>query len=219
MPDYLPRNDAAFQNWQANFLTYASEHLAALGLTAEDLAPVTAAQADWDPAYAANNTIQITARSSTQLKNDRRAAYDEAIRELVRRIQASPLVTDDERRALGITVPGDHPTPVGPPSSRPLAIVDPSDRFRHRIRYSDEGSTTSRARPAGIIGCEVWVKVGAAPVDPSEMTFLALNRSSPYIAEYTGTDAGKMAHYMLRWVSNNGQKGPWSETESATITG
>jgi hypothetical protein len=143
------------QNWQANFLTYASEHLAALGLTAEDLAPVTAAQADWDPAYAANNTIQITARSSTQLKNDRRAAYDEAIRELVRRIQASPLVTDDERRALGITVPGDHPTPVGPPSSRPLAIVDPSDRFRHRIRYSDEGSTTSRARPAGTIGCEV----------------------------------------------------------------
>jgi len=26
-----------------------------------------------------------------------------------------------------------------------------------------------------------------------------------------------VAHYMLRWVNTRGQKGPWSETASATI--
>ena len=29
---------------------------------------------------------------------------------------------------------------------------------------------------------------------------------------------GKTAHYMLRWVKTSGEKGPWSETVSATIT-
>ncbi len=32
-----------------------------------------------------------------------------------------------------------------------------------------------------------------------------------------GEDGGQTAHYMLRWVSTGGEKGPWSETASATI--
>ena len=39
----------------------------------------------------------------------------------------------------------------------------------------------------------------------------------PYAADYPGTDANKIAHYMLRWVNTRGEKGPWSETASATI--
>ena len=30
-------------------------------------------------------------------------------------------------------------------------------------------------------------------------------------------DANKVAHYMLRWLNTRGDKGPWSETASATI--
>lgn len=32
-----------------------------------------------------------------------------------------------------------------------------------------------------------------------------------------GAGAGKAAHYMLRWVSTTGEKGPWSEMASATV--
>jgi hypothetical protein len=46
-----------------------------------------------------------------------------------------------------------------------------------------------------------------------------LDTNTPYLAEYTGAQAGKKAHYMLRWVSTRGDKGPWSETASATIAG
>jgi hypothetical protein len=219
MGNYLPYNDAEFQNWQQNFVSYVSDHLAALGLVPEDIVPLTAAQADWDPAYAANQSAHFIARSATQLKNDRREVYDAVIRSLVRRLQASPLVTDDERQAMGITVPGSQPTPSGAPASRPIATVDGGDRFRHTIRYRDEANQASRARPAGVMGCEIWVKVGDAPTGPSQMTFLALNRTSPYIVEFPDADGGKMAHYVLRWVGNNGERGPWSETEAATIAG
>jgi hypothetical protein len=44
-----------------------------------------------------------------------------------------------------------------------------------------------------------------------------LDPNTPYLAQYTGAQAGKKAHSMLRWVSTRGDKGPWSETASATI--
>ena len=42
--------------------------------------------------------------------------------------------------------------------------------------------------------------------------------TSQHIAEYDVASGEKTAHYMLRWVKSGGEKGPWSETISATIT-
>jgi hypothetical protein len=222
MPDYLPSADGDFQLWQQNFVTYAAGHMAELGLMATDLVDAAVAQTAWDTAYAANNSAQITARTAAQFKKDKRSSFEDCIRPLVRRLQASPDVSDDERRALGITVRDGTSTPtsvVGISSNRPLATVDTSQRLRHEIKFVDEATPTSRAKPSGAMGCEIWVKVGAAPADPSELTFVALDTASPYIAEYNGADAGKTAYYMLRWVNTRSEKGPWSETVAATITG
>ena len=72
------------------------------------------------------------------------------------------------------------------------------------------------------MGCEIWVKVAAQgeapPADPGELSFVSMDTASPYIVEYDGADGGKTAHYMLRWCKTGGEKGPWSETISATIT-
>jgi len=140
------------------------------------------------------------------------------IRALVRRLQASPAVSDAERQSLGINVRDTTPTTAGAPSSRPVVKVDSSQRLRHVIAFADAATPTRTAKPAGVMGAEIWVKIGPTPpVDPSECTFLALDSRTPYTADYAGADGGKTAHYMLRWVSTNGDKGPWSETASATI--
>ena len=55
------------------------------------------------------------------------------------------------------------------------------------------------------------------PVDPGELTFLAVDTRTPYMTEFDGADGNKMAHYMLRWLNPKGQTGPWSQTVSATI--
>ena len=55
------------------------------------------------------------------------------------------------------------------------------------------------------------------PVVPSELTFLATDTRTPYVAAFEGSDANKLAHYMLRWEFTAGETGPWSETASATI--
>ena len=52
---------------------------------------------------------------------------------------------------------------------------------------------------------------------PSELTFLATDTRTPYVAAFDGADANKVAHYMLRWENTRGETGPWSETASTTI--
>jgi hypothetical protein len=97
--------------------------------------------------------------------------------------------------------------------------VDTSQRLRHTINFVDEVTPTSRAKPDGVQGCEIWTKVGdAPPAGPNEVHYLALDTRTPYTVEFDSGDGGKTAHYMLRWMSTRGEAGPWSQTVSATIT-
>ena len=217
--DYIPHPDGDFDAWQDNFITYASANAAALGLDPLiDIAPLTAGQTTWTTDRAANTAAQAAAESARQAKDAARGGLEDLIRPLVARLQASPQVDDAERQALGITVRDTIPTPVGPPTTRPVVSVDTSQRLRHTISFADEATPTRKAKPAGVRGAQIWVKIGdPAPVDPSELTFLATDTRTPYVADFDGADANKVAHYMLRWESTRGEPGPWSETASATI--
>ena len=217
--DYIPHPDGEFDAWQKNFVTYATANAVALGLDPlVDIPPVTAAQGTWGTDFVANTTAQAAAKSAREAKDKARGDFEKVIRPLVGRLQASSAVKDAERAALGITVPDRVPTPAEIPATRPVVSVDTSQRLRHVIAFADESTPTRKAKPKGVMGAELWVKIGdPAPVDPSELTFLAVDTRTPYTSDYAGADANKVAHYMLRWVNTRGEKGPWSETASATI--
>ncbi len=217
--DYIPGADGAFDAWQSNFVTYATANAAALGLDPlVDIPPVATAQTAWSTDYGANTAAQAAAQAARQAKSAASSAFEGVVRPLVGRLQASADVDDTERAALGITVPDTKPTPVGPPTTRPVVTVDTSQRLQHTIAFADETTLTSRAKPAGVRGAQIWVKIGdPPPTDPNELTFLATDTRTPYVTDFDGADANKVAHYMLRWESTRGDVGPWSETASATI--
>ena len=221
--DYIPASDNDFQAWAQNFDDYVTMHVPDLGLLAPDIVPITVGRVDFDAKMTAHVAAQLAAQAARQAKDDSRATFEGVIRALVGRLQVSSSVDDTERAAMGITVRDTTPTsPTGGISTRPVGVVDTSQRLRHEIRFTDEATPTSRAKPAGIMGCEIWVKVAALneppPADPGELSFAGLDTASPYTVEYAGADGGKTAHYMLRWVRSDNEKGPWSETVSATIT-
>ena len=112
----------------------------------------------------------------------------------------------------GEKVPANATTPVG--------SVDTSQRLRHTISWFEATTPDNRRRPRGAMGAEIYVKLdGPPPVDEKECTFLTVDSATPYVAQYAGSDAGKMAHYMMRWRMRDGSTGAWAETVSATITG
>lgn len=223
MADYIPDTDSTFQVWANNFMDYANGHLADLGLTAADLVELSNMQADYNVRMKTHITARQAARSACQAKDGSRREFKSALRHLVRQLQVSDAVDDPEREALGITVADSTRTAnTAEITTRPIGAVDTSERLRHKIRFADESTPTRRAKPAGIMGCEIWVKVlptgEPPPMDADGFSFVFMDTASPHTVEYEGGDGGKMAHYMLRWVKRGGRKGPWSETISATIT-
>lgn len=220
MPDYIPGDDAGFDTWQGNIKTYINANLAGIGLTAldGDVVAMNTQQTDWIAKYAALISAQAAAQAAKQAKDVSRHAYEVILRRLVQRLQTSSSVDDSERAAMGITVPDRQPTPVGAPTSKPVLAADTSQRLRITVGFADEGTPTSKAKPAGVMGCEIWVKLGGPPpTDLTECQFLALDTKTPYVATFDGAEANQTAHFMGRWQSTRGDRGPLSETVSATV--
>lgn len=217
--DYIPSSDGDFNAWLQNFVNYVVTNSVDLGVSAGEVTALRNARTDWVSQYAANGTAQAAATSARQAKDDSRDNAESLLRPLVGGLQSRTTVTDAQRQAMGITVRATTRTAVGPPTTKPVATIDTSQRLRHTISFFDELTPDSRAKPDGVQGCEIWTKIGnSAPAGPDDVKYLALDTRTPYLTEFDAADAGKTAYYMLRWVSTRGEPGPWSQTVSATIT-
>lgn len=217
MADYIPGPDASFQAWQSNFVTYANANLAALGLTAADMTPITAAQSPWVNGFTAHVAAVNAAKAAKQTKDEARAAYVGAIRPLVRRLQASAVVSDAEKASLGITV-AQTPGPIGPPTTAPICSIECGNRLQQVLRFVDSATPTRKAKPAGALGVEIWSKVGTTPpTGENELRFVAVDTNAPYVMNFDSADGGKTNYVWMRWVSPTGERGPWGEQAQATI--
>ena len=85
----------------------------------------------------------------------------------------------------------------------------------------DANTPTSRAKPDGVRGCQIWMKVceqgEQAPNDPKQLTFVATDTKSPYVLQFEGFEGGMTVYYWLRWENTRGEVGPWSDAVMATI--
>ena len=110
------------------------------------------------------------------------------------------------------------------------------------LKPVDERSPARRARPAGVLGAEVWVKLvapcighpapgtsegrgstsssGLVPGAQSQVpgfSFLTMTTSPSFRAEFKPSEGVKTAVDMARWVNTRGEKRPWSEVTTATV--
>jgi len=187
----------------------------AYGLTAAEVTPFGALRTQFETGVNDQATAQATAKAATMTKNDLRAQVEAMMRNL--RAKAVANGTSESAMAdLGIP-----PNPSSAPANAtiPVGEVDTSERMRHTIRFYDQAANGNRKRPRGAVGCEIWVKIdGPPPTSEKDCTFLSLDTKSPYVADYDPTEANKTAHYLLRWQLQDGSKGTFGETVSATIT-
>jgi hypothetical protein len=219
MADYLPSPDASLADWMENFVGYAASRMVQFGFTASDLTPVTDTFTDWSNKYAEQRNAKAMAAATTKQKDNLRVAFEGAVRPLVKRIQASPTVTDEDRIAMGLSVSGAGGNGLAMATiCRPVGYANGGQSLQHTIHFVNEGQEgSSRAKPQGMHGCEIWMKVGEMPAGPSEMSYVATPTRTPYIVRHAESDAGKTAWYRLRWISKQNEPGPWSEVIQATI--
>lgn len=162
-------------------------------------------------------SAQAAARAGTLAKDASREALENAIRFLIKQAKLNG-ISDESLAELGI--PTEPESLLPSTATRPVGNVDTSQRFLHTIHFADEASPDSKRNPRGVLGGEVWQKIGGAPpADFKECIFRGLDTKTPYTWEFEAEDVGKMVHYMLRWRFRDESTSAWSETISATVTG
>jgi hypothetical protein len=220
MADYIPNSDGEFDQWMGNFASVVAANLAAYGLVATDLDDFNAAKAIWDTAYPDQVTKQQAAQAATAAKTTASDALETAARSVVRTIQADDSVSDEAKQAAGLTVGDSIPTAAAAPTTSPVAEIDTAQRLRHTVAFRDESSPTSRAKPKGVRGAEIWMKVGGnPPANEKELRFVTLDTRTPHVIDFEPAEANQTVYYWLRWISTRGEQGPWSAMVQATVVG
>jgi hypothetical protein len=216
MPDYIPPKDAELVAWSANFSAVVTANASAWGITPEE---VTALQTANDT-FAALHAQADSPEKNSIIVAEKNAARDvlvAKIRELAGFRLKNPIITDAQRIALGLHVRDATPTNIPAPTTRPELDVDVLDFRRLKVVFHDMGSD-SKAKPYGVNGAViVYAVLDAPPADVTALTRSTLATRTPHVLEFTEEERGKTVYIAICWQNEKGEKGPWSEIESAIV--
>jgi hypothetical protein len=208
-------SDSELVQFAQQMLNAISADPSSFGLTAGFVAELTAKMNTFKTDLAAQVAAQAAARAKTSAKNLSRDQLEDLMR-TGRNVTKAAGTPESMIASLGLPA-GSSKAPST--ATVPIGSVDTSARFRHVIHWTDAAAGNKR-RPRGVLGCEIWVKVGdPEPGSEKDCRFLSVAASTPYIADFEAEDVGKKAHYILRWRMRDGSTSGLSETISATITG
>ncbi|MDR1421229.1 MAG: hypothetical protein LBI86_12720 [Treponema sp.] len=218
--DYIPDNDAKFNNWYKFMNQYVNAKCAGQSpewthIPQDALAVQQAAYAAWYNAYSV--TLSPHTPVDTEAKNDAKKAAKAVIRPFVNQYLRFPPVTDEDRTAMGIPNKDIKPTPVPKPEDIPeVEAQTPSPRtlsFRfRRVNMKRWG------KPDDVHGMElVWLISDTPPEKVKELVHSAFATKSPLELEFEEDERGKKLYYAVRWETEAMKKGKFGEIFSAII--
>jgi hypothetical protein len=218
MSDYFPQADGALQTWIVQFLAGIKANLTALGLTQAQLAAAEAAALQWNTDSQAHEDAKAKVHAASKQENKSHDELEQVVRTIVHAINGAPGV-DNALRAKAYLPPHDEtPTPIGPPTTKPLVRTEVKGHYTLLLHVADETTPKRAAKPYGVRGCRIFRFIGdPAPADPASFIFLNTTGRTPYVDIHNPADAGKSVHYVLCWESTKHEQGPWSDVTSAKI--
>ena len=208
---YIPPKDNAFAVWAENFAAVLAINYAAYGLAASDAASISAANATWQAAYAVATTDSTRTKVTVAAKDLARNQCKALMRGYAGVIQANSGITQDQKADLGLTIRDPHPTPVPTPTTSPLLTIVGATPGELTVRYADQNTPASRAKPSGAIALQMFAAASATVItDPNTLPLKDTFTKNPTAITFDSSDAGKTAYIAARWITRRGLVGPWS---------
>jgi hypothetical protein len=223
--DYIPRSDDRFNAWAVNLLRYIGFHSTNWDTPAGAFTAVQAMRDPWKAALANANNPETRTKATVSIKNELRKAFESEIRRVVKAyITYNPAVTDADRDNMALPVHKTTHTPTPVPTTMPEFRVDTSVIRRLTVHFQTTGSKT-KAKPAGVHGCEVKWAILSAPAAGVETPNLGVSTlvnssfatNSPLTLEFDEPERGKCVYFCLRWENTRSEKGPWSDIVMAIV--
>ena len=220
---YIPQSDSGFDAWLTNFSSLITADPATYGLTAPDAVDIAAERTAYHAAYVTATTPETRTSPTVAAKDQAKAHALAVVRPFAVAISLNAGVTNENKEAVGVTVRKTTPTPIPPPVTQPVLVLVAGTPGAHQLRYYDTSTPTTKAKPFGAIGVEIWRAVGTvAAVDPEQSRYYATWTKSPNVSTFAPSDVGKTVTYFARWVTRSGAggvsvPGPWSAPLVLTV--
>lgn len=218
MRDYLPERDNLFVDWLRNLAEQVAAQAESLPVSAEEVAELAAAQRAFAERLAAHDEARRGAKVARLAKDKARAAAERIARRVAGRVGAYPELSPEQITDLGLRERKATRSPAVRPGSMPIVNVR-VEHGRHRLRIQDmEIMETVRGRkPAGALGCEIWMGLGEeAPAVEEAMRLVGICTSGRHVVTFPEQEAGKKAWYRGRWF-NRRHQGPWGPLAGARV--
>lgn len=223
-PPYIPGPDASFDLWTQNFSTLITAVPADYGLVPGDAVAIAAVVNPFHTAYLAAVNPATRTPAAIAAKDAARTSCESVVRPYAQSISRNPAVTNEDKIGVGVNLPNTARTPIPPPTTVPALSLVNSIHFQQTLAYRDTSTPTSKAKPAGAIGCDLRMTLALAPaVDPEAAKPLTVATKSPVLVAFTSQDIGKHATYWGRWATRSGpggqvQYGDWSAPMTVVVT-
>jgi hypothetical protein len=215
---YIPPTDAALQTWADNFSTLITAAPATYGLVAGDAVAIAAVVNAYSAAYAIAIDPPTRTKPSVAAKDAARQAMLDVVRGYAIQIRNNAGVTNEDKADLGLTLPDPTPTPVPPPATSPVLSVLGATPLQLTLRFTDQTTPTSRAKPENVTGLELHAVASATVIsDPAVIPYAKIATRNPVALDFDAADVGKQAYIAGRWLNRKGEPGPWSNVVAFTV--
>jgi hypothetical protein len=214
--DYIPAKDSELVAWGDNFIQQLRDNASLWEIPPHEVDDLRDSLENFKTYHSqadspAKNKIIVTE------KNTARKDFKTKTRNMVSFRLQNPLITDAQRVAMGLHVRDTSRTRIPAPTSRPEIDIDVLDVRRLLVRFQDMGST-SKARPYGVNGAVIsFAVLNSPPASPADLIRTILATHTPFTLEFTEEERGKTVYIAICWQNERGEKGPYSEIESAII--
>lgn len=221
LPPYLPTRDSNFNDWLQNF----SEHITAdpfrYGLVAGDAVTIAGQVAAWSAAYTPVLSASTKTREAVVAKNNARVTVTAQIRSYAQRIAINAGVASSDKVALGLNPRTSTPSPVTPPTTNPVLLLQSCSNLSAYLRYRDSAASVSvKSKPYGVVQLQLMGLVSATPItDVKLLQLRQVATRSPLVMTFDSSEVGKQVYVAARWVTRTGGLSPWSPIINFTVVG
>jgi hypothetical protein len=163
MPEQrIPRPDGDFSAWSEQYVESVKAFWAEHGLDENDLKALDKGRDAWGAAFTKSVQAEAAYQAALESKRAARAEFESAIRPVSAFIQTFFKTTNADRATIGITVRDDSATRTPPPATAPQVSIKLEGRLKHTLRICDSATPLKLAKPRGVRGCEVWMRLEEA---------------------------------------------------------
>jgi hypothetical protein len=221
---YIPTTDDNFFNFQGNLVNIVVINAPAWGIPAPSVAALVARRASFEPLYTTAQDKTTRNRADVLAFRQSRKLYEKEIRIFVKAwLMFNPLVTDEQRMEMALTIRDIEPTPRPKIATVPIIGLKAvgGGSIEVRARVTTDQTRFSMHKAADVIECRyVLVPIGEMPPEGwDDCPKTQVSKKARFIIPTGAKGIGQRLYGFFRWVnqSNPANNGDWTNAQNVAI--